>query len=72
MEELEDPKILYETPEYFLLYKPPFWSCTTNKDLSHYKEYPLHNNLIILYILFKLHNQRIFVKYIYVLQIIIF
>ena len=79
---------------------------------QHYKEYPLHNNLIILYILFKLHNRfriserkypvgmmnrldietsgvvfvaknqvgydklfipikRIFVKYIYVLQIII-
>ena len=49
--------ILYEIPEYFLLYKPPFWSCTTNKGLSHYKEYPLHNKLIILYILFKLHNR---------------
>jgi 23S rRNA-/tRNA-specific pseudouridylate synthase len=56
---MEEPKILYETPEYFLLYKPPFWSCTTNKNLSHYKEYPLHNKLIILYILFKLNNRFI-------------
>ena len=54
---MEEPKILYETPEYFLLYKPPFWSCTTNKILSYYKEYPLHNKLIILYILFKLSNR---------------
>jgi hypothetical protein len=34
-----------EEPKIFLLYKPPFWSCTTNKNLSRYKEYPLHNKL---------------------------
>jgi 23S rRNA pseudouridine1911/1915/1917 synthase len=52
MKILPDPYIIYENNEYILLYKPPGWSCNTEINNRLYKEYPINNKFIILFIKF--------------------